>query len=418
MNMNVEQETVVVGGGVVGLTCALALARKGVPVVVVEPDDARQAPSWGNAGHIAIEQVEPLASRAMIRSALRRLFMLGGPLAFPPGQWRTWLPFALALLRASSPARFERGTAALTALMAQAMPAWQRLSASLPGEPLLREEGHYVAWESEHTARAGRVAWAEAKTGTARFRSADAIDSAALRELGPAVADAIHFANSGQITSLSRLADTLESALADAGGRIVRGRAALECRSGKAALSIDGGAPQVPERLIVAAGVRSGSLLAPLGIAAPIIAERGYHIRSYDHDWPVGLPPVAFEDRSMIVTCFEGCVQASSFVELAHPDAPADPRKWERLERYVAQLGLPVRGPFQRWMGPRPTLPDYLPAIGRSSLLDNLLYAFGHQHLGLTLSATTAEIIAALATGKQPPVDTRPFAIERFGKDI
>jgi D-amino-acid dehydrogenase len=55
----------------------------------------------------------------------------------------------------------------------------------------------------------------------------------------------------------------------------------------------------------------------------------------------------------------------------------ADPRKWERLETHIAQLGLPVAGPFARWMGCRPTLPDYLPAIGRSARLDNLFYAFG-----------------------------------------
>ena len=48
-------------------------------------------------------------------------------------------------------------------------------------------------------------------------------------------------------------------------------------------------------------------------------------------------------------------------------------------------------------MGSRPTLPDYLPAIGRSERTPNLLYAFGHQHLGLTLAPITATLVAALA---------------------
>lgn len=411
-----ENDAVVVGGGIVGLTAGLALARRGLAVRLIEPDTRRQAPSWGNAGHLAIEQVEPLASHATIRSVPGHLFMRGGALALPPGQWRAWMPFAWSLLRASAPARFAQGTAALSALMASALPAWQRLGASLPGPALVREQGHYVAWESDRSARKGLAHWTRGATGKARFHPADDAEQAQLAALTSAVSGAIRFENTGQIASLARLADTLEASFREAGGQIVRGTASLSPASNRVAVSINGGPATVPEQLVLAAGVRSGTLLAPLGIRAPIIAERGYHIRSRDHDWPAGMPPVAFEDRSMIVTCFEGCVQASSFLELAHPDAPPDPRKWQRLERYVEELGLPMRGPFERWMGPRPTLPDYLPAIGRSHGYANLLYAFGHQHLGMTLSAVTAEVIACLATGPEPAIDTAPFAIERFDR--
>src|SRR3546814_12833550 len=95
----------------------------------------------------------------------------------------------------------------------------------------------------------------------------------------------------------------------------------------------------------------------------------------------------------MIVTRFADTVQAASFVEFHSPDAPPDPRKWDRLDRHVRELGLPFAPPFTRWMGARPTLPDYLPAIGRSRRVGNLVYAFGHQHLGLTLAAVTGELV-------------------------
>ena len=117
----------------------------------------------------------------------------------------------------------------------------------------------------------------------------------------------------------------------------------------------------------------------------------------------------------MIVTRYRDCVQAASFVELGDPDAPADPRKWERLERHVRELGLPIAGPFRRWMGCRPTLPDYLPAIGRSRRVDNLHYAFGHQHLGLTLAPITARLMAAAMAGGEPVAELAPFDIARFG---
>ena len=96
-------------------------------------------------------------------------------------------------------------------------------------------------------------------------------------------------------------------------------------------------------------------------------------------------------------------------------ETPADPGKWAKLRAHAAALGLPFDLPGKPWMGARPTLPDYLPAIGRSTRAPNLLYAFGHQHLGLTLAAATGEAIAALATGVAPAIDLAPFDPARFG---
>ncbi|WP_443019605.1 FAD-dependent oxidoreductase [Sphingomonas phyllosphaerae] len=78
----------------------------------------------------------------------------------------------------------------------------------------------------------------------------------------------------------------------------------------------------------------------------------------------------------------------------------------------MAALGLPLRDPIEPWMGARPTLPDYLPAIGRKGAI---AYAFGHQHLGLTLSATTGEALAASLLGEVPAYDLSPFDLSRFG---
>lgn len=399
----------IVGGGVIGLSCASALLRAGHAVIVLESSAARNAASWGNAGHIATEQVAPLASTASLRSAWGRRFAAGGALHLPMRDLRAWLPFALRFLAAARPDRFRAGGDALRALLAEALPAWQRAPWA---SELVKTDGHFVLWSDAGKAAAGKAAWHSADIGTARVADAAPQDIARIGAVTDApIAGALRFSGTGQISDLDLLAAALEDDILARGGQILRETGTLIVEQGKA---------QVPghdsDLVLVAAGVHSKPLVERAGHRAPIIAERGYHIRAAADDWPADLPPIVFEDRSMIVTRYADNVQAASFVELARPDAPPDPRKWERLERHVAELGLPIRPPFTRWMGARPTFPDYLPAIGRSRYAPNLLYAFGHQHLGLTLAPITAELVTALVQGAPTPIDLTPFDLARFGR--
>jgi D-amino-acid dehydrogenase len=231
------------------------------------------------------------------------------------------------------------------------------------------------------------------------------------------VHDAIRFEKTGQFTDPGALLHQLEQAVVSAGVRRERALVSRIERTGGsgAAVETENGARLQADAIVVAAGVASASLLAPSGLAVPIVAERGYHVQARTDAWPDGMPPIVFEDRSMIVTNFTSGLRASGFVEFARADRPPDASCWKILERHLAELGLPFGTPVARWMGPRPTLPDYLPAIGRSARWPTLYYAFGHQHLGLTMAAVTAEIVRDLVTGASPPLDLRPFDLARFG---
>jgi D-amino-acid dehydrogenase len=408
----------VIGGGIVGLSCAIELLGRGMPVTVVSAAHMRGTASWGNAGHIAIEQVAPLASIATIRDAPRRLFSRGGPLSLPLGEIPTWLPFSVRLLAAARPAIFKKGQAALESALAEAVPAWRRLLAKANASDLLLERGHYILWEHERGTHQGLSTLSHAAIGTAKVREITFDEQTRLQSLvKQRLSAGARFTGSGQIADQDALADALEATFMRLGGtRITTTARGLRRRpDGNADVLLQSG-EAIPARVvIVAAGAASGVLLRSLRHRVPIIAERGYHIQA-PADWPADMPPVVFEDRSMIVTRFRERLRAASFVEFARIATPSDPRKWARLEAHCAALGIRFTGPIERWMGARPTLPDYLPAIGRSAAASNLFYAFGHQHLGLTLGPVTGEAIGALVTGDGSSFDLAPFDLERFGR--
>lgn len=407
----------VIGGGLVGAASALRLQAAGFAVTLIDPGDPRRAASFGNIGHIATEQVSPLASRESLRTSPRRLFGLAGPLDF---RWRDaglWGPWAMRFIAASEPARHARGQAALTALLAHALPAWRRLAAFSGAPDVVGRDGHAVVWMSDRAADKGLRDWAQASTGSAAFRPMGAEDLApyaAVMRRAPFAG--IRFSGTAQVSEPQAARDALMTAFRARGGEVLHARVNRVSSGGRVAAHLEGGGVREADGVVVAAGAWAGRLMRGLGVAAPVIAERGYSVHSAEHGWDETLPPTVFEEHSMVVSRFTSGLRASSFVEFGSPDAPGDPRKWRFLERRLADLGIRFAPEPDRWVGPRPTLPDYLPAIGRLERDPRILYAFGHQHLGLTLSAVTADLVANLAEGRGPAIDLTPFRIERFAR--
>ena len=405
-------KALVIGGGVVGLNIALALQTTHSQVSLIEARAQFEGASYGNAGHIAIEQVEPLATWPVIANAPRRLFMRGGALSLPPRAMTEWLPFSLRMMAAASPQRFAAGKVALSQLIGGAMAAWQRRLADIDATDLLRRDGHYVVWETASTARKGLANWAAADTGEARFVVVEVDEFKSVQALTRrTLHGAIRFENTGQITDTRRLLTALSERFQARGGNI-RYEYVNHLVAGidGTQVLLSAGETLNADTIVVSAGVASRPLMECVGAKVPMIAERGYHLQSARHGWPQGMPPVVFEDRSLIVTGFESGLRAASFLELNSAEALPDPRKWGRLQRHIDDLGLPFQSEPVQWVGARPTLPDYLPAIGRYGS-GNLYYAFGHQHLGLTLAATTGEIVAAMVgAGKGPAA----FDLKRF----
>lgn len=407
----------VVGGGVVGSAIALRLQNAGLEVQLVDHGDPRRGASFGNIGHIAAEQGDPMPSSQTLLGAAGRLFAFQGPLDFRLRDVALWAPWAARFVAASRPRQVEHGAYVLSQLLHDPLGAWARMVelADAPAD-LVRASGHNVVWMKPESVSAGIRSWDSARKVSATTRPLEASELEAYDVvLNKRPAGGLAFEGTGQVSEPARVVEALRTAFVAKGGKTLNGNvlSIIPTDSG-ATLKLADGTLIETQRVVVAAGAWSAGIMASMGVSAPVIGERGYSVQSAEHNWPQSLPLSVFEESPLVLSRFTGGLRASSHVEFGHPSAAPDPRKWEWIETRLKELGIQFSNQPDRWCGPRPTLPDYLPAIGQLDKAPQIYYAFGHQHMGLTLAAETSEIMENLVISGQRPQWLGALKIERF----
>ena len=406
-------DVTIIGAGIIGLAIGVELTRRGYAVTLCDPDEPGSGCSFGNAGHIATQAIEPLASPATVRGGLRHLFSAHAPLSIRPSYAARALPWLLRFVAAA--ARFDAGVAALRALQAHSLPAWQRLAATAGCAHLLDARGHLLVAESPAgcaTLQAQLAHFGDHDIA-AEWRSGDELHEQ-VPGLGEQVSGGLYFPGTAHVIEPFDLCRQLADWLAQHGATIrQQAVAAIERRGDGWCLHLDG-ATLDTSTVIVAAGAYSRTLAQQLGHSLPLDTERGYHVQA--PEWLEAIPlPIASHERHTIMTPMHSGLRITGFVELGGLDLPPAPARWQDLRRHLESL-LPAARDYslKSWMGRRPSLPDHLPVIGTDSSSPRALLAFGHQHLGLTLAAVTAELVGDLLQGRQPAVELAPFRPDRF----
>jgi D-amino-acid dehydrogenase len=406
----------VIGGGVIGLAIALESRRAGFNTLMIDSDRPGDGCSFGNAGLIATSEIRPLSSIGRLVEAPRMLCDPLGPLALRTRDIGRLAPWLARFAMAAAPSRRKRATSALATLLSGAAAAWRDLLDACEGRSLLIERGTVEVARTEAGLRRLERRRTELLDHGVR---ADCLDRQQVSDLEPLLGDrtsgGLFHPATMHVTSPLRVCETLRRGFQAAGGQHLTDRVVgLEPRREECVIHGRTSATTA-RRVVVAAGVWSSELLAPLGAMVPLEAERGYHLMV--RGCPQPSRPIMFSDESFVATPMDDGLRLAGTVELAAPCAPPNWARAERLRslagRYLADL--PGKG-ATRWMGRRPSLPDSLPAIGMMGSEPSVLYAFGHQHLGLTLAAITARCVLALLEGSPPPIALELYSLDRFAR--
>ncbi len=409
-------DVLILGGGVIGLACALFLLRAGRSVRVLEMNRIGSGSSHGNCGTIT-PGLLPLPAPGTIAKGLKWLLKPDAPLRIKP----TLNPELLAWLFAFAGhcnARDYRRTAELKAKLLLA--SRERLA------QLVRDEGLDCEFEDSGTLSVYRdaaefeKAAPEAKLLRELGVPVQVLDGAAARTLEPALNDSIigahHHPGDARLRP-NRYVAELARAVCAAGGEIRENTEITGFRIGSNRVET---VVSVREKfsaaeIVFALGAWSPRIGRQLGLRLPIQPGKGYSIT---YARPVRAPtiPVTLKERSVCVTAWASGYRLGSTMEFSGYDSTLNRTRLDALARAAAEyLHEPV-GPKieEEWYGWRPMTPDDLPIIGRALPLENLTLATGHGMLGVSLSAITAQLVTELLTGLPTTLAIERCAVTRF----
>ncbi|HEY4254398.1 MAG TPA: FAD-binding oxidoreductase [Roseomonas sp.] len=408
---------VVIGGGFVGLGCALHLQRDGHAVVLLDPGDPMRVASYGNAGHLAVGEVVPLSGPHVLRSLPRWLTDPLGPLALRFAYLPRLTPWLLRFLRAGRMPEVERISAAMAALCDRIALDYPPLIDDAGAADLLRPGPHLRLYASRAAWQAEGWRWAlRVKSG---FRH-ELLEGDALHAAEPALAASVGFAVASldrmTIGDPLRLLTAFRTLFLGRGGRAVTGTASGFIHQGAlvGGVACADGHIEPASAVVVAAGAWSHRLARSLGDRVPLETERGYHVMLPDP----GIMPrhsMSHVERGFALTPMEQGLRLAGTVEFAGLDAPPNWDRARKLMSIAATLipGLKTEG-HRFWIGHRPSLPDSLPVIDRAASVRNVVYAFGHGHMGLSWGATTGRLVAGILGDRPSNLDLSPFRLARF----
>lgn len=411
-------ETVaVLGGGMVGVCCALELQRRGFSVRLIERKTPGAETSYGNAGVIARSSLMPINNPALWKTLPK---LLGNRST----AFRYQLPYILAnigwatkFLANTRRSVFDKTTEALNALIVCSEGEHARLLKEAKSVLRKQDDG----WLYLYRTAAGFEGSELARQTFDRFNvRTEVLDRDGLSDLEPSVkpvfTKALWIKDTSSINNPGALVAEYARLFCAGGGIIEQAEINTIAPHGQDWEVLDvGGQRKVYNRVVVALGPWAPVLMAKLGVKVPMGYERGYHMHyAAEGDARLGRP-IYDTAGGYVLAPMEQGLRLTTGVELAGLDAPQTTTQLTHAET-AAREAFPIHAPLDAapWMGRRPSMPDSRPLIGAMPGRKGLWLAFGHQHIGFSTGPGTAKLLADLMTGIPACINAEPFAPSRF----
>lgn len=406
----------IIGAGVIGLACALELAKRGSRVIVIDRGEAGRGASFGNAGWLTPSLAFPLAQPGYAFKALKWMMDPESPFYIRPSLDPALLKWVSIFAFSSRRSKFAVNAPALVGLCRWSTDAWEAI-ASEPGPDFgFGRRGLLVVLETPHGVETARKAAAYVETlgiphelwDADRVRSEEPIITG--KQIGGILytRDA-HCVPNLAVARLRFQAEKLGVRIiehSEVTGARIEGDKLLALRTANGEITAG--------QFVLAAGYWSADLGRELGLRLPMRAAKGYSLQ-FARGAVHPTRSISLGERKVTVTPHADRLRLAGTLEIVGDDSSINERRVNAIERGArGLLTLPAeRAESKPWAGLRPCLADGMPAIGRSPRHSNLWLAVGHQMTGLKCAPGTARLLAELMAGEKTTFDPRPFSPAR-----
>ena len=404
----------VVGAGIVGICSAYFLKKSGFKVTLIDREDPGTMTSFGHACSFADYANVPVNYPGLIWDVPKMLLKKDGPLAVDFFYILKNIPWALSFLKNCKKEKVEEIASSLTNLLKHSQISYDEIFKEVNVQEYISHEENLYLFDTKKSLDDYEYANVIRKNNRVKVRN---LNKEQVKELEPNIADVYYagqlFTGSRHTTNPLAISTKIFEKFLDLGGiyikqnvnNLIQKEKSIELSLGTQRINFD--------KIIVCAGAWSNEIAKMIGDKFPLDTERGYHIL-FETDEKLIKRPVAWSESGFYLIQIHDGVRAAGTVEIAGLNKSPNSSRIEMIERQSRKV-LPQLGNVKStWMGRRPTLPDSLPIIGKSQKNNNVIYAFGHQHIGWTLGAVTGKIIDSLSRDHIPNIDISAYSPSRF----
>jgi glycine/D-amino acid oxidase-like deaminating enzyme len=397
------------------LSCALWLQKKGFQIILIDPEDPGSGTSSGNACTIAEYGCVPVNSPDIFRRLPSLLFSKDSPFSLDPMYAISNPGWMIDFLLNCRQHKVDQIIQQLGKFVPKARSGLDPLLDMAQAHDLLSEQGFMHVYRDDQEFDSARVA-----NQARRDQGVDFIELNAgeIQELEPNLKlpfqHGLLFEGIKHVLDPLALSERFAECFQHNQGQLLRQRA-VEVRHLQDSVQIllDNGDQIDANRVVVAAGAFSKSICGISSKSIKLDTERGHHVQFSNLQGLVSRP-VSWQQAGFYATPTNLGLRFAGTVEIAGFRKTKNPRMIQYLTRKAKEMFDLTEEPDQEWLGFRPTTSDALPVIGYSTISENILFAFGHQHIGLTLSGITGKLISELINGEDLSHDIEPFSPRRF----
>lgn len=413
----IKADVLIVGAGVIGLSCAYELSRAGVKVVVIDKFDPGYGCSYGNAGWITPCFAMPLPMPGMLFKSIKWMLDPESPLYIKPELSGALISWLFRFMRSMTTKQMLASVDALTAISKQSLDLYKELHAKTDKPFSFEQKGLFMVAQSDDGLK---YAKSEMELVSRNGIPGKLMMEEEARAFEPSLTKrfkgGVYFPEEAHAEPL-QVTQTLAHEAMKLGCRIIPKTEVIDFQLGPNGITgarTTRGVFQA-DQFVLATGSWSRMIGQTLRLRIPVLGGKGYAIIT-DPLTPNPKVPMMLVEKKVAVTPRNGSLRLAGTLELVNQDETFTTRRVEAIVRGAREfMNVPDKIHYQEiWRGLRPCTPDGVPVIGRTARYPNLLVATGHQMLGLQSATGTGKLVADLATGRTPDVDPFPFRADRF----